>query len=56
MKDEYLGPYQSLREYLDALEHFGYILHIDDINQDGYEATALMYRIIEKHNVREAPV
>ena len=56
MKDKYLGPYQSLREYLDALEHFGYILHIDDINQDKYEATALMYRIIEKHNVREAPV
>ena len=56
MKDKYLGPYQSLREYLDALEHFGYILHIDDINQDEYEATALMYRIIEKHNVREAPV
>ena len=56
MKDKYLGPYQSLRQYLDALEHFGHILHIDDINQDNYEATALMYQIIEKHNVREAPV
>ena len=56
MKDKHLGPYQSLRQYLEALEYYGHILHIDDINQDEYEATALMYRIIEKHNVREAPV
>ena len=29
---------------------------IDEINQDEYEATALMYRMIEKYSAQEAPV
>jgi hypothetical protein len=50
MNQKYLGPYKSFRDYLDALEHFGLIKHIDSINQDEYEATALMYRNIQKEN------
>ena len=55
MNQKYLGPYKSFRDYLDALEHFGLIKHIDSINQDEYEATALMYRIIDNTKVYEAP-
>ena len=56
METKYLGPYRSLREYLDALEYFEHVLHIDTINQDRYEATGLMYRLIEKFNNQKAPV
>ncbi len=55
MNQKYLGPYKSFRDYLDALEHFGLIEHIDSINQDEYEATALMYRIMDNTKVYEAP-
>ena len=56
MQKKYIGPYISLRHYLDALEHLEHVLHIDEINQDEYEATALMYRMIEKYSAQEAPV
>ena len=47
---KYIGPYASLREYLEALEKFGRVLHINDIDQDQYEATGFMYRLMEKYS------
>ena len=38
-KKKYVGPYASLREYLEALEKFGRVLHINEVDQDQYEAT-----------------
>ena len=53
---KYIGPYASLREYLEALEKFGRVLHINDINQDQYEATGFIYRLMEKYSAVEATV
>ena len=53
---KYIGPYASLREYLEALEKFGRVLHINDIDQDQYEATGFIYRLMEKYSAVEAPV
>ena len=55
-KKKYVGPYASLREYLEALEKFGRVLHINEVNQDQYEATGFMYRLMEKYSAVEAPV
>ncbi len=55
-KKKYVGPYASLREYLEALEKFGRVLHINDVDQDQYEATGFMYRLMEKYSAVEAPV
>ena len=52
----YVGPYTSLREYLEALEQFGRVLHINEVDQDQYEATGFMYRLMEKYSAVEAPV
>jgi len=29
-----LGPYQSLRDYLDSLEARGWVVHIPEVDQD----------------------
>ena len=55
-KKKYVGPYASLREYLEALEKFGRVLHINEVDQDQYEATGFMYRLMEKYSAVEAPV
>jgi UbiD family decarboxylase len=55
-KKKYVGPYASLREYLEALEKLGRVLHINDVDQDQYEATGFMYRLMEKYSAVEAPV
>ena len=55
-KKNYIGPYASLREYLEALEKFGRVLHINEVDQDQYEATGFMYRLMEKYSAVEAPV
>ena len=50
------GPFKSIREYLDAVERLELGIHIGDINQDEFEATALIYKLIEKYGVVSAPV
>ena len=49
------GPYDSLREYMDAIEAHGNVIRIDKIDQDNYELTGLMYKLIDKHGWRGAP-
>ena len=50
-----LGPFDSLRTYMAALEAYGGVLRIPEIDQDAYEATALMYRLIDKYGWTGAP-
>ena len=50
-----LGPFDSLRTYMAALEAHGGVLRIPEIDQDAYEATALMYRLIDKYGWTGAP-
>lgn len=49
------GPYDSLRDYMAALEARGRVLRIKEIDQDQYEATGLMYRLIDKYGWIDAP-
>ncbi len=51
-----LGPFQSLREYLDALDARGWIVRIPEVDQDVYEATGLVYRLIETCGWTGAPL
>ena len=43
------GPYDSLREYITALEARGRILRVKEVDQDNYEGTALMFRLIDEY-------
>ena len=49
------GPFDSLRDYIHALERNGHLLRIGDMNQDTYESTAFAYRLIERRGFNEAP-
>ncbi|MBM4196921.1 MAG: hypothetical protein FJ197_07465 [Gammaproteobacteria bacterium] len=50
-----LAPYDSLRDYIAALEQRGLVLRIPRIDQDAFEAAALMYRLRQLHGMRGAP-
>ena len=39
------GPYDSLREYVEAIEEHGKLIRIDEIDQDAYELTGFMYKL-----------
>ncbi|GIS40756.1 MAG: hypothetical protein Ct9H90mP13_06020 [Pseudomonadota bacterium] len=43
------GPYDSLREYVEAIEEHGKLIRIDEIDQDAYELTGFMYKLLDKH-------
>jgi 4-hydroxy-3-polyprenylbenzoate decarboxylase len=49
------GPYDSLRDYIAALEARGRVLRIKEVDQDNYEGTALMFRLIDEYGADEAP-
>ncbi|MDP6150048.1 MAG: UbiD family decarboxylase [Gammaproteobacteria bacterium] len=48
-------PFDSIRDYVTALEQRGLLQRFDGINQDNYEGTAIMYRLIDEFGLREAP-
>ncbi|MBT6028353.1 MAG: hypothetical protein HOG96_09790, partial [Porticoccaceae bacterium] len=50
-----VGPYESLRDYIDAIDGCGQALHISGLDQDAYEATGFMYRLIDKLGWADAP-
>ncbi len=50
-----LGPYESMRDYIYALEAKGRLLRIPEIDQDAYEATALVYRMLDRFSMDQAP-
>ncbi len=49
------GPFDDLRSYVRELERRGLLLKVRDIDQDNYEATALMYRLVDKFGMYDAP-
>ena len=50
-----LGPYDSLRDYLAALEASGGLVRIKEMDQDRYEATGFAYRLQDKFGNERAP-
>jgi 4-hydroxy-3-polyprenylbenzoate decarboxylase len=46
-----LGPFAAFRDYAAALEARGRMLRIAEMDQDRYEATAFMYRLIDRHGL-----
>ena len=49
------GPYDTLRDYIAALEARGRLLRIKEIDQDKYEGTAFVYRMLDKLGTDRAP-
>ncbi len=49
------GPFDSLRDYVTELDRRGLVIRIPRIDQDNYEATALMYRLIDRFGLYETP-
>ncbi|MBW1823369.1 MAG: UbiD family decarboxylase [Deltaproteobacteria bacterium] len=43
-----MGPYDSLRDYVADLEERGKLIRIKEIDQDRYESTALMFRMLDR--------
>ncbi len=49
------APFDTFRDYIAALEAHGLVLRVPRIDQDAYEMTALMYRLIDEYGWYEAP-
>lgn len=49
------GPYDSLRDFVHAIEARGKLMRLKEIDQDRYEATGVMYRLIDKYGYEDAP-
>ena len=50
-----VGPFEDLRQWIDELELRGLVLRVRNIDQDAYEGTALMYRLIDRFGMYFAP-
>ena len=48
-------PYETLRDWVGALEQRGLLLRFGDVDQDAYEGTAIMYRVIDAYGHYDAP-
>src|SRR5690606_38785169 len=48
-------PFENLRDYVTALEAHGLVLRVPRLDQDRYEMTALMYKLIDEFGMYEAP-
>jgi len=49
------GPYDSVRDYIAALEARGRLLRIKEMDQDKYEATAFVYMMLDKLGIERSP-
>lgn len=49
------APFDTLREYVAALEAYGLVLRFDKVDQDAFEGTAIIYALIDKYGWYEAP-
>ncbi|MBM4192747.1 MAG: hypothetical protein FJ196_06830, partial [Gammaproteobacteria bacterium] len=50
-----VGPFEDLRQWIAELERRGLVLRVRDVDQDAYEGTALMYRLIDRFGMYFAP-
>ncbi len=49
------GPFDTLRDYVSALDANGKLLRIGEMDQDKYEATGFAYRMIQEFGWHDAP-
>lgn len=49
------APFKDMRDYLAALDDAGLVLRIPRVDQDAFEATALMYRLRDQLGMNGAP-
>jgi 4-hydroxy-3-polyprenylbenzoate decarboxylase len=49
------GPFDTMRDYIAALDAAGLLLRFDRVDQDAYEASAIMYRLRDKFGMWGAP-
>ncbi len=49
------GRFDSVRDYIAALDARGRVLRIPEMDQDRYEVTAFAYRLIDKFGIEHAP-
>lgn len=49
------GPFDDFRQAIAALEARGRVVRIARADQDAYEATALMYRLVDRYGAEGAP-
>ena len=50
------APFDSLRDFVEAMDDLGLLVRFDRVDQDAYEGTAIMYRMIEQFGIYGAPV
>lgn len=48
-------PYDTLREYMAAVEANGLLLRFDKVNMDNFEGAAIIYALIDKYGWYDAP-
>jgi 4-hydroxy-3-polyprenylbenzoate decarboxylase len=48
-------PFDSVRDYVNALDARGHLLRIESLDQDAYEITGLAYRLIDRFGIENAP-
>ena len=46
------APFDSIRDYVAAMDKAGNVMRFDRIDQDAYEGTALMYRLVDRFGWR----
>lgn len=50
------APFLSLRDYLAAMEQRGLLARFSDVDQDAWEATAIMYLLSDRFGLNEEPI
>ena len=48
-------PFDSMRDYVEALDYYGLLRRFSGVDQDRYEATAIMYQLVDTFGVHGAP-
>ncbi len=49
------APFDSIRDYIAALDAYGLLLTVPEIDQDEYQMTALMFRATDEYGFFESP-
>ncbi len=49
-------PFDSIRDYLAAMDDWGLLTRFKDVDQDAWEATAIMYHLTDQFGLYGAPV
>jgi len=50
------APFESLRDYLTAMDNHGLLARFEGVDQDQWEATAIMYHLSDRFGLNQEPV